>query len=129
MINRQKWCDKCGGFVESIYAGNPMFCRCAPKVDHINKLEADVAKLNHQLLKTENDLLQSQDINSLLDIEFRIACKRAEKAEAEAIQLKAQLNQALAIATQAHEEIGKFFRGIDYTRIGMEIYELKLTIK
>ncbi len=129
MINRQKWCDKCGGFVESIYAGNPMFCRCDPKVDHINKLEADVAKLNHQLLKTENDLLQSQDINSLLDIEFRIACKRAEKAEAEAIQLKAQLNQALAIATQAHEEIGKFFRGIDYTRIGMEIYELKLTIK
>jgi hypothetical protein len=129
MINRQKWCDKCGGFVESIYAGNPMFCRCDPKVDHINKLEADVAKLNHQLLKTENDLLQSQDINSLLDIEFRIACKRAEKAEAEAIQLKAQLNQALAIATQAHEVIGQFFRGIDYTRIGMEIYELKLTIK
>jgi ribosomal protein L9 len=55
--------------------------------------------------------------------------EEAEKAEAEAIQLKAQLNQALAIATQAHEEIGKFFRGIDYTRIGMEIYELKLTIK
>ena len=54
---------------------------------------------------------------------------RAEKAEAEAIQLKAQLNQALAIATQAHEVIGQFFRGIDYTRIGMEIYELKLTIK
>jgi hypothetical protein len=129
MINRQKWCDKCGGFVESIYAGNPMFCRCDPKVDHINKLEADVAKLNHQLLKTENDLLQSQDINSFLDIEFRIACKRADKAEAEAIQLKAQLNQALAIATEAHEEIGRFFRGDDYTRIGMEIYELKLTIK
>jgi hypothetical protein len=180
MINRQKWCDKCGGFVESIYAGNPMFCRCDPKVDHINKLEADVAKLNHQLLKTENDLLQSQDINSFLDTEFRIACKRAEKAEAEverldhllagasetnhklgvevlvlkkelaawdygtrakreqeraekaeaeAIQLKAQLNQALAIATGAHEEIGRFFRGDDYTRIGMEIYELKLTIK
>jgi len=128
MINRQKWCDKCGGFVESIYAGNPMFCRCDPKVDHINKLEADVAKLNHQLLKTENDLLQSQDINSFLDIEFRIACKRADKAEAEAIQLKAQLNQALAIATEAHEEIGRFFRGDDYTRIGMEIYELKKSI-
>ena len=94
-----------------------------------NDTNNEVAKLNHQLLKTENDLLQSQDINSFLDTEFRIACKRAEKAEAEAIQLKAQLNQALAIATQAHEEIGKFFRGIDYTRIGMEIYELKLTIK
>jgi predicted nucleic acid-binding Zn-ribbon protein len=52
--------------------------------------KAEVAKLNHQLLKTESDLLQSQDINSFLDAEFRIACKRAEKAEAEAIQLKAQ---------------------------------------
>ena len=48
-----------------------------------NKAEAEVAKLNHQLLKTESDLLQSQDINSFLDTEFRIACKRAEKAEAE----------------------------------------------
>jgi hypothetical protein len=45
--------------------------------------EDEVAKLNHQLLKTESDLLQSQDINSFLDTEFRIACKRAEKAEAE----------------------------------------------
>ncbi|OBQ44528.1 MAG: hypothetical protein AN484_06475 [Aphanizomenon flos-aquae WA102] len=104
--------------------------------EHADKIQqelkaskADVAKLNHQLIKTESDLLQSQDINSFLDTEFRIACKRAEKAEAEAIQSKAQLNQALAIATEAHEVIGQFFRGIDYTRIGMEIYELKLTIK
>jgi hypothetical protein len=95
----------------------------------LNASQAEVAKLNHQLLKTESDLIQSQDINSFLDTEFRIACKRADKAEAEAIQLKAQLNQALAIATGAHEEIGRFFRGDDYTRIGMEIYELKLTIK
>jgi septal ring factor EnvC (AmiA/AmiB activator) len=95
MINRQKWCDKCGGFVESIYAGNPMFCRCDPKVDHINKLEADVAKLNHQLLKTENDLLQSQDINSFLDAEFRIACKRAERAEAEVERLQGLLAKAI----------------------------------
>jgi hypothetical protein len=56
----------------------------------LNASQAEVAKLNHQLLKTEADLLQSQDINSFLDIEFRIACKRAEKAEAEAMQLKAQ---------------------------------------
>jgi hypothetical protein len=103
--------------------------------EHADKLQtqlkaskAEVAKLNHQLLKTESDLLQSQDINSFLDTEFRIACKRAEKAEAEAIQSKAQLNQALAIATEAHEVIGQFFRGIDYTRIGMEIYELKKSI-
>ena len=59
--------------------------------ERLEKAEAEVAKLNHQLLKTESDLLQSQDINSFLDTEFRIACKRAEKAEAEAIQLKAQL--------------------------------------
>jgi hypothetical protein len=103
--------------------------------EHADKIQqelkaskAEVAKLNHQLLKTESDLLQSQDINSFLDAEFRIACKRAEKAEAEAIQSKAQLNQALAIATEAHEVIGQFFRGIDYTRIGMEIYELKKSI-
>jgi hypothetical protein len=96
--------------------------------ERAEKAEAEVAKLNHQLLKSENDLLQSQDINSFLDTEFRIACKRAEKAEAEAIQSKAQLNQALAIATEAHEVIGQFFRGIDYTRIGMEIYELKKSI-
>jgi hypothetical protein len=56
----------------------------------LNASQAEVAKLNHQLLKTESHLLQSQDINSFLDTEFRIACKRAEKAEAEAIQLKAQ---------------------------------------
>ena len=59
--------------------------------DGWQKAEAEVAKLNHQLLKTENDLLQSQDINSFLDTEFRIACKRAEKAEAEVDRLKAEL--------------------------------------
>jgi hypothetical protein len=72
---------------------------------HARKLErelaaskAEVAKLNHQLLKTESDLLQSQDINSFLDTEFRIACKRAEKAEAEVERLKANLRRAIAIA-------------------------------
>jgi septal ring factor EnvC (AmiA/AmiB activator) len=55
--------------------------------DKCVKAEAEVAKLNHQLLKTESDLLQSQDINSFLDTEFRIACKRAEKAEAEVERL------------------------------------------
>jgi predicted nucleic acid-binding Zn-ribbon protein len=50
--------------------------------------QAEVAKLNHQLLKTESDLLQSQDINSFLDTEFRIACKRAEKAEEELAEIK-----------------------------------------
>jgi ribosome-binding ATPase YchF (GTP1/OBG family) len=33
-------------------------------------------------------LLQSQDINSFLDTEFRIACKRAEKAEEELAEIK-----------------------------------------
>jgi hypothetical protein len=45
MINRQRWCDKCGGFVEGIYAGNPMFCRCDPKADRIKDLEAEVERL------------------------------------------------------------------------------------
>jgi chromosome segregation ATPase len=53
--------------------------------------KAEVAKLNHQLLKTESDLLQSQDINSFLDTEFRIACKRAEKAEEELAALKEEI--------------------------------------
>jgi predicted nucleic acid-binding Zn-ribbon protein len=64
-------------------------------LNEIKKTEAEVAKLNHQLLKTESDLLQSQDINSFLDTEFRIACKRAEKAEAEVERLKAQLTFGL----------------------------------
>jgi hypothetical protein len=55
-------------------------------------LSAEVAKLNHQLLKTESDLLQSQDINSFLDTEFRIACKRAEKAEKELAEIKEAIN-------------------------------------
>jgi DNA repair exonuclease SbcCD ATPase subunit len=66
--------------------------------EHADKLQtqlkaskAEVAKLNHQLLKTESDLLQSQDINSFLDTEFRIACKRADKAEAEVERLKKEL--------------------------------------
>ncbi len=64
--------------------------------------QADVAKLNHQLLKTENDLLQSQDINSFLDAEFRIACKRAEKAEAEV----ERLDHLLADASETNHKLG-----------------------
>lgn len=64
---------------------------CAQIERELNASKAEVAKLNHQLLKTESDLLQSQDISSFLDSEFRIACKRAEKAEAEVERLKEQL--------------------------------------
>lgn len=63
-----------------------------PCRDRAEKAEAEVAKLNHQLLKTESDLLQSQDINSFLDAEFRIACKRSEKAEEELAEIKETLN-------------------------------------
>jgi hypothetical protein len=62
-----------------------------------NDTNNEVAKLNHQLLKTESDLLQSQDINSFLDTEFRIACKRAEKAEAEVERLKILLSDLLTL--------------------------------
>jgi hypothetical protein len=57
-------------------------------LERAEKAKAEVAKLNHQLINAESDLLQSQDINSFLDVEFRIACKRAERAEAEVERLK-----------------------------------------
>jgi len=49
MLNRQRWCDKCGGFVEGIYAGTPTLCRCDPKDDRIKKLEAEVERLREKL--------------------------------------------------------------------------------
>ena len=48
MVNHQKWCHKCGGFVEGIYA-SPMSCRCDPKADRIKELEAEVERLNRLL--------------------------------------------------------------------------------
>jgi len=77
--------------------------------EHADKIQqelkaskAEVAKLNHQLLKTESHLLQSQDINSFLDTEFRIACKRAEKAEAEV----ERLDHLLADASETNHKLG-----------------------
>jgi septal ring factor EnvC (AmiA/AmiB activator) len=69
------------------------------------KAEAEVAKLNHQLLKTESDLLQSQDINSFLDAEFRIACKRAEKAEEQSESRRQSLAFALNEIKKADAEV------------------------
>jgi chromosome segregation ATPase len=76
--------------------------------EHADKIQqelkaskAEVAKLNHQLLKTESDLLQSQDINSFLDTEFRIACKRAEKAESEV----ERLDHLLADASETNHKL------------------------
>ena len=62
------------------------------------QLERELTISLKNQLKTESDLLQSQDINSFLDTEFRIACKRAEKAEAEVERLKANLRRAAEIA-------------------------------
>ena len=45
-------------------------------------------QLERELVAAESELLQSQDINSFLDTEFRIATKRAEKAEAENQKLR-----------------------------------------
>jgi hypothetical protein len=75
--------------------------------DGWQKAEEEVAKLNHQLLKTESDLLQSQDINSFLDVEFRIACKRAERAEAEVERLleRAENAEADLIRTQIEMQL------------------------
>jgi hypothetical protein len=55
-------------------------------------IERELNASQAQLLKTESDLLQSQDINSFLDAEFRIACKRAEKTEDKLEAIKATLN-------------------------------------
>jgi septal ring factor EnvC (AmiA/AmiB activator) len=80
--------------------------------EHADKIQqelkaskADVAKLNHQLLKTESDLIQSQDINSFLDIEFRIACKQTEKAEAEVERLREQLASTKQLAIKFWEAL------------------------
>ena len=54
---------------------------------------AEVERLNHQLLKTESDLLQSQDINSFLSGEYDIANARAKKAEAEVERLRGLLGK------------------------------------
>jgi hypothetical protein len=77
------------------------------------KAEAEVAKLNHQLLKTESDLLQSQDINSFLDTEFRIACKLAEKAEAQSESRRQSLAFALNEIKKAEAEVESLREKLD----------------
>jgi hypothetical protein len=64
----------------------------AASLENQCRAQAEVAKLNHQLLKTESELLQSQDINLFLDTEFKIACKRAKKAEKELTKIKEAIN-------------------------------------
>jgi hypothetical protein len=80
---------------------------CVEYQDQLAASKAEVAKLNHQLLKTESDLLQSQDINSFLDTEFRIACKRAEKAEAEIGKLCRELAEARALIIKLKQDQSK----------------------
>jgi len=86
------------------------------------KSQAEVAKLNHLLLKTESDLLQSQDINSYLDIELRIACKLADKAEADVAMFHELLNRAIQIADKIWADCSN---GAEHT----ELAELKAKIK
>jgi chromosome segregation ATPase len=91
-----------------------------------NASKAEVAKLNHQLLKTESDLLQSQDINSFLDAEFRIACKRAEKAEAQSESRRQSLAFALNEIKKAEAEVKEIRSalGDDGRRTHKEILEM-----
>ena len=72
------------------------------------QLERELAVSLENQVKTESDLLQSQDINAFLDTEFRIACKRAEKAEAEVERLKAQLIRAVEIAEVFESELDEY---------------------
>jgi hypothetical protein len=66
----------------------------------------------------------------VVDMEFSREIEREliEKTN-EVERLTSHLNQAIDMAIEAHEEIGKLFRGSDYVRIGMKIYQLKLAIK
>lgn len=84
------------------------------RFDKQMEAEAEVNKLNHQLLKAENDLLQSQDINSFLDTEFRIACKRAERAEAEVASLNELLESTKQLAL-------KFWKVLEENGFKMEL--------
>jgi hypothetical protein len=81
----------------------------------LNASKAEVAKLNHQLLKTESDLLQSQDINSFLDVEFRIACNRAGKAEAESESRRQSLAFALNEIKKSEAEVERLTKLISLT--------------
>ena len=92
---------------------------CPPQPEAMLKKHEDSYALSRQLerelavslenqVKTESDLLQSQDINAFLDTEFRIACKRAEKAEAEVERLKAQLIRAVEIAEVFESELDEY---------------------
>jgi septal ring factor EnvC (AmiA/AmiB activator) len=86
--------------------------------EKLQKAEAEVSKLNHQLLKTESDLLQSQDINSFLDAEFRIACKRAEKAEEEV----ERLDHLLADASETNHKLGVEVERLKSDRVHLITY-------
>jgi chromosome segregation ATPase len=79
------------------------------------KAQAEVARLNHQLLKTESNLLQSQDINSFLDTEFRIACKRAEKAEAQSESRRQSLAFALNETKKIEAEVARLTEKLTIT--------------
>jgi chromosome segregation ATPase len=99
MINRQKWCDKCGAFVESIYAGNPMFCRCDPKADRIKKLEAEVERLKsdktHLITQCAN-LLEKPHFD---EREVHCSCVPALRAEVE------RLDHLLADASETNHKL------------------------
>lgn len=71
------------------------------------ELERELTTSLKNQLKTESDLLQSQDINSFLDTEFRIACKRAEKAEAEVEFWKAKAYEAEESESKLEAELEK----------------------
>jgi chromosome segregation ATPase len=82
--------------------------------------KAEAAKLNHQLLKTESDLLQSQDINSFLDTEFRIACKQAEKAEAQSESRRQSLAFALNEIKKVEAEVERLNNILENTRMSRD---------
>ena len=106
MINHQKWCHKCGGFVDGIYAGNPRSCRCDPKADRIKELEAEVERLKEQYESAAESVARMHEAAvgeirgpsiSVLD-DIKAVRERAEKAEAEVKRLKTDLRRSIKIA-------------------------------
>jgi phosphopentomutase len=62
--------------------------KLAAEIANRKKCCRDGNQISDELFDTQLKLKASQDINSFLDTEFRIACKRAEKAEEELAEIK-----------------------------------------
>jgi len=94
----------CGTYHAKGYdpARSSLCCDIEERTTIARQLKRELTISLKNQFKNESDLLQSQDINSFLDTEFRIACKRAEKSEAEVDRLR---ENAQRIGVNRYQEI------------------------